>query len=100
MPNATKRYAVLPDRRHHILFGDPSSGGHKHGYGRGKKGEFPATWSDDDIIQAVESVANDPTSTSIPIRWGCFKLIGMRNSFSVTVVVDPAIDYVKTAYPT
>ena len=53
---------VSPDRRNHILEGDETGGGHRAGAKRGKS-EFPSDWSDDKIIDELESVANDPGSS-------------------------------------
>ncbi|MCA9555336.1 MAG: EndoU domain-containing protein, partial [Myxococcales bacterium] len=48
----------------HILDGDPGAPGSGHGPNRGSvRGAFPDTWTDDQVISAVERVANSPTST-------------------------------------
>jgi hypothetical protein len=85
--------------RLHILFGDSRGGGHKFGCGRGKS-EFPQSWSDTDIIDAVESIANDPGAIKVQARWGRVKVTGLRKSLSVTVIVDPASGEIVTGYPT
>jgi hypothetical protein len=58
------RIEVSASARTHILEGDMRGGGHRHGANRGKS-EFPHSWSDDDIISAIEDVANDPASTRV-----------------------------------
>jgi len=93
------RYAVDSARRAHILYGDLTGGGHKHGVGKGRS-EFPASWSDDDIIHAVESVANDPGSTRVQSGKRYVRVIGVRNSVSVTAVIDPQSGSIVTGYPT
>lgn len=63
------QYVVSPERRTHILEGDPPGEG--HGPVRpsdpnrqpGRQGEFPQTWSDDQAIAAIERVANGSRST-------------------------------------
>lgn len=90
---------LTPERRRHILDGDPHGpgGGHRHGTGRGKS-EFPASWDDDLIISRVMQTARAPQRG----RWS-----SKNNSFNVTaefdgVTVLVAVDktgYVKTAYP-
>ncbi|HKS69502.1 MAG TPA: RHS repeat-associated core domain-containing protein, partial [Ktedonobacterales bacterium] len=52
-----------PQRRTHILSGDATGGGHRAGTGIPRKSEFPAEWSDDDIMNAVSDVATDPNSS-------------------------------------
>jgi hypothetical protein len=95
---APKRYTVSQARRRHILDGDHSGGGHRFGAGRGKT-EFPRNWSDQDIVDAIEDVANDPSSTTIRKRGGGIILIGLRNSVSITAVVG-ITNEILTGYPT
>jgi hypothetical protein len=47
------------------LEGDAIGGGHRHGIGSPGKSEFPFDWSDDKIIEEVESVVNDPARRRI-----------------------------------
>jgi len=52
---------VSPERRTHILDGEPDDGGgHRHGTGKPGKTEFPASWSDEKIISSVLDVASRP----------------------------------------
>src|SRR5262249_52872338 len=64
---------VRPDRREHILTGEEItlpdgstvySGGHHAGTGfpDPRKTEFPAYWTDDQVIHYVSDVATDPNS--------------------------------------
>jgi hypothetical protein len=95
-----RQFIVTPSVRHHILFGNGASGGgHKYGHGGGKS-EFPQNWSDDEIIDRVESVANDPLSTSVSGRHGRVIMIGLRNLVSISVVVDRSLNFVYTGFPT
>jgi RHS repeat-associated protein len=63
------QFVVSPARRVHILEGDPPGTGHGPAVPNnpnrqpGRQGEFPATWTDDQAIAAVERVANSPNST-------------------------------------
>ena len=63
------QFVVSPARRVHILEGDPPGTGHgpadpsNPNRQPGRQGEFPATWTDDQAIAAVERVANSPNST-------------------------------------
>jgi hypothetical protein len=51
---------LTADRRVHILDGDKTGGGHRHGTGMPDKTEFPKDWDDDQIIDAVLAVARNP----------------------------------------
>jgi len=92
------RSTVSPARRIHILDGDATGGGHRAGTGSGGT-EFPASWSDDEIISAVESIANDNTITRQPSGQRV-TLTGVRNGISIRVVVDPSDGSIVTGYPT
>ena len=56
-------YRVSDSRRNHILEGEgPTDPG--HGPNRGfTEGAFPDTWTDEQVISAIEDIANNPTST-------------------------------------
>ena len=57
------RYTVSAERRIRIIDGDPDGGGgHRAGTRRPGKTEFPASLTDDEIIEGIEAIANDPTS--------------------------------------
>jgi Bacterial EndoU nuclease len=93
------QFSVSAAARVHILAGDIRGGGHRFGTSRGKS-EFPQSWSDDDIIAAIEDVANDPASVRLPGRGGRIILIGMRKSVSITVVANPESGFIVTGFPT
>jgi hypothetical protein len=93
---------VSPPRRHHILDGDATGGGHGPGRGISGKSEFPATLSDDEIIVGIEAIANDPVSYpggAIPSMPGRFKIRGLIKGITTTVIVDPHAGEVITAWP-
>jgi EndoU nuclease-like protein len=72
---------------------------HRFGAGRNKS-EFPQSWSDADIIAAVETVANDPASSARPTgAVGRLKVIGNRNSVVIVVIVEIASGVIVTGYP-
>jgi hypothetical protein len=79
---------VSPERRTHILDGDDTGGGHRHGTGEPGKTEFPASWQDEKIITNALDVARKPDAP--PIRqdrndsWLC---AGTRESVEVSVVI-------------
>lgn len=79
---------VSQARRRHILDGDGTGGGHRHGTGAKGKTAFPARWSDDKVIAAIESVANDPTSLR-RVRWnGRIEIHGTRHGVDIRVIID------------
>ena len=55
---AWKNVAVSSSRRTHILVGDATGGGHSHKATVPGKTKFPAGWTDDKVIAAIETVAN------------------------------------------
>jgi hypothetical protein len=91
------RARVPPDRRKHILDGDQTGGGHRHGTGKPGKSEFPADWSDDKIISEIEDVANDP---SIPAEQQGDRSVkvGTRDGIKIRTVADSDGEIV-TGYP-
>jgi hypothetical protein len=79
---------VSAERRTHILDGDDTGGGHRHGTGKPGKTEFPAAWHDDKIIATALDVARKPDAP--PTRqdrndsWLC---AGTRENVEVSVVI-------------
>jgi hypothetical protein len=90
---------VSPDRRTHILEGDPGGGGHRPGTGFKDKSEFPAGWSDDKIITEIENVANDPASTRIVQPNGRTRVEGSRDGVDIRVIINPDRVTIRTAHP-
>lgn len=96
------RIKVSPDGRTHILDGDANrkGGGHRSGTGILGKTELPADWSDDKIIEEVESVANDSRSKPNLQKNGRTSIKGTRDGIDIELIVDPDGVNVRTAYPT
>jgi hypothetical protein len=90
---------VTPERVTHILDGDSTGGGHRHGTGKPGNTEFPADWGDDKIIETARSIAQKPDQRPVlqdrNNRWLC---IGTRDSVEVSVIVLPDGE-VRTAWP-
>lgn len=82
----------------HILDGDDTGGGHRPGLGISGKSEFPFGWSDDRIIEEVESVANDPTSICMLQPNGRTSVEGMRTGLLIRVIVS-SNGAIWTAHP-
>jgi len=79
---------ITPERTVHVLDGDATGGGHRHGTGKPGKTEFPASWDDEKIVDNVLDVGRKPDKP--PVRqdrkdtWLCS---GTRANVEVSVVV-------------
>ena len=104
--NSDSHVDLTDDRgRKHILDGDENGGGgHRAGTGRSGKSEFPASWSDDEILHAISDVATDPSSAFRPVRGGRTAATGTRNGIDIEVILEnPARRggvRIVTGYPT
>ena len=96
--NSSGRYSVGATERIHILVGDRTGGGHRHGAGQ-QRSEFPQAWTDDAIIMAIERIANSSTSTSSNGRLGRKIFMGTENSVRIKVVADPKTGRIITGFP-
>ncbi len=87
-------------RRTHILDGDVTSGGHRAGTGKPGKSEFPASWTDDEVIVRIEEVANDSHSFRRSGRRGRTVVSGTRHGVDIEVVIESNGTHIVTGYPT
>jgi hypothetical protein len=80
--------------------GDPDGrgGGHRHGTGKPGRTEFPARWSDDQIISNVDDVAEHPDNV-VPSNQGRPWYVGVRDGVAITAVVNRRDNSVRTAWP-
>jgi EndoU nuclease-like protein len=80
---------VSPERTKHILDGDADgSGGHRHGIGNPGKTEFPASWDDEKIINALLDVARQPDHPPRHQEWNDrWVARGTRDDVEVVVVI-------------
>jgi hypothetical protein len=103
---ASADYAALDDiqltddqRRIHILDGDETGGGHRHGTGRPDKTEFPADWSDDRIVDAILAVARNPDEAPERHDWnGRWLASGQHDGVTIYAVIE-SDGRVWTAWP-
>lgn len=91
-----------PAVRRHILDGEirPNgtyAGGHRAGTGFPSKSEFPASWSDDEVIHEISDVATDPASAS-HVQGGATFIQGTRDGIDIEVVMRDG--EIRTGYPT
>jgi hypothetical protein len=85
------------DRAAHILDGDATGGGHRHGTGRPGKTEFPADWDDATITGNIAAVATGPDSVEQQPNGRWFTR-GERDGVSIVVIVNPD-GVIWTAWP-
>ncbi len=87
------------DRRAHILDGDKTGGGHRHGIGQPGKTEFPAEWDDHYIIDAVLGVARKPDQAPERQNWnGRWHVDGKHDGVEIVAIVETD-GLVWTAWP-
>jgi RHS repeat-associated protein len=77
---------------------------HKAGAGKTGKTEFPARWSDQDILHHVSDVATDPASTTGMGKWDSPFVVGTRDGIEIRVDFYPSnhplhSGKISTAYP-
>jgi len=95
---------VSDERTEHILNGEirPNGtfgGGHRAGTGFPGKSEFPASWSDEEIMNHISDIATDPSiEWRIGDRPGDFFANGTRDGIDVEVLIRN--DEIWTGYPT
>lgn len=79
---------VTPERLTHILDGDSTGGGHRHGTGRPGKTEFPASWDDTKIAETLLDVARRPDRAPGHQEWNDrWVTRGRRDDVEVAVVI-------------
>ena len=103
---------INSQQRTHILEGDATGGGHGNGRGLSGQSEFPPQWSDDEAINYISEVIQDPnsiwlqqtgkpgakyTKTGKPVRW---QIDGTRDDVKIGIIVEPDGKGVTTAFPT
>jgi RHS repeat-associated protein len=94
------RVVVTPKQRTHILDGDETGGGHGPGRGGYGKTEFPEDMTDDEIIEEIEDIANDPYAERYPPQDnGNIPIRGEVGGKPTIVIVDPTTNTVVTAFP-
>ncbi len=97
-PHSIENISIPEDRARHILDGEGRGGGHRYGTGTPGKTEFPASWSDADILDAIREVAGTGTVDRQAHREGYLVIIGEVNGVTIKVVVQPNGE-VRTGYP-
>ena len=103
---------ISSQQRIHILDSDTTGGGHGPGRGISGKSEFPTRWGDEQIINYISEVIQDPnsiwfqqngkagakyTKTGNPVTW---QIDGTRDGVNIRVIVEPDGRGVITAFPT
>jgi hypothetical protein len=88
---------IPPERATHILDGDATGGGHRHGTGSPGKTEFPAHWDDDTTVEIIVSAARSPDSAELQQN-GRWKALGSRDDVELAIIVMPD-GRIWSAYP-
>ncbi len=79
---------ITPERSAHILDGDATGGGHRHGTGRPGKTEFPASWDDEKVSHALLDVARRPDQQPGHQKWNDrWVARGTRDDVEIVVVI-------------
>jgi Bacterial EndoU nuclease len=79
---------LTAERQAHILDGDRTGGGHRHGLGRPGKTEFPAGWDAGKIVESLLSVARHPDEPPARQNWNDrWRVQGEREGVSIVVIV-------------
>jgi hypothetical protein len=90
---------VIPERATHILDGDKTGGGHRHGTGKPGKTEFPASWDDWKVIDTILDVARRPDSTPGHQEWNDRWVVrGARDDVGIVAVIE-RYGRIWTAWP-
>ena len=97
-PHSIDSVSIPEDRARHILDGEGRRGGHRFGTGTPGKTEFPETWSDDDILDAIKEVAGTGTVDRPAHREGDLVIVGEVNGVTIKAVVQPNGE-IRTGYP-
>jgi Bacterial EndoU nuclease len=63
------KIVLSPERAVHILDGDATGGGHRHGTGKPGKTEFPAAWDDAKVLSTIQDVAQAPDQQPVHQTW-------------------------------
>ena len=86
-------------RRHILDWESWNRWGHRYWTWRPWKSEFPQNWNDDKIINYVnEIVSNQNSIRVIQSHWN-IKITNIKDSISISVIVDPRTNKIITAFP-
>ena len=83
----------------HILYGDRSGGGHKHGVGKPCKSEFPKNWDDQTILSSVKKIAANDNLSWEQQNNGYHVVEQFHDGIKVRVVMGENRRNIITAYP-
>ncbi|MCI2422695.1 EndoU domain-containing protein [Saccharopolyspora sp. K220] len=97
-PNPADIHTPEIDQIHILDGGADGTGGHFYGTGIPNKTEFPESWDDSQIIEAVEGVAKNPDSPPVLSDSGNYRFSGTRDGVEIEGYVTPE-GQVKTGYP-
>jgi hypothetical protein len=91
---------ILSDQRiQHILYGDGSGGGHKHGQNKPCKSEFPEGWDDEKILTTVQKIAANDNLPWQQEDNGYYVSEYVEEDVKIRVVLGGQKKRIITAYP-
>lgn len=96
----SQSFNISANRAEHILYGNETGGGHRHGAGIPCKTEFPADWGDDKILGTVSKIAANDNANWRKEPNGYYVRETMIEGVNVRVVLGRDKSDVITAYPT
>lgn len=80
------------------ILGDSTGGGHRAGTGAPNKSEFPSSWTDEKILDAIREVAGTGAVEKPARRPGELEIVGAVDGVRIKAIVTANGD-VRTAYP-
>lgn len=84
----------------HVLHGDGKySGGHLSGTGTPGKTEFPPSWGETEIRNAIDQVVQSGRTIGPARNAGSVQMEGVVDGVTVKVIINPISGQVTTAYP-
>ncbi len=86
--------------KQHILYGNETGGGHKHGINKPCKSEFPKHWNDQKIITAIKEIAANDNLNWEKQKNGYYVAEEKHDAINVRVVLGRQQKKIITAYPT
>lgn len=99
VPGIGKAPELTEERRVHILYGDAKGGGHFHGVGKPCASEFPADWSEEDVVETVKQLAANDNLNWKQQKNGNYVAEAPVSALQVRVVLNRDRSKIVTAYP-
>lgn len=99
-PSNDNKIIISDYAKKHILYGNKSGGGHKHGTGKPCKSEFPKNWNDKKIISTIQTLAANDNNQWKKEGNGYHTIEKTVEGIDIRVVIGKKKKNIITAYPT